>query len=126
MAFATAHTVSLHGALGHLIDVQADVSPGVPGTSLVGRPDPSLHEARDRVRMAISNSGYPWPATKRVTILLSPADLLKRGTHFDLAIALAVLTACGDLQPDALTDTLVIGELTLTGGCAPCPACCRW
>ena len=53
------------------------------------------------VRMAVTNSGFPWPATKRVTILLSPADLLKRGTHFDLAIALAVLTACGDVQPDA-------------------------
>ncbi len=121
MAFATAHTVSLHGALGHLIDVQADVSPGVPGTSLVGRPDPSLHEARDRVRMAVTNSGFPWPATKRVTILLSPADLMKRGTHFDLAIALAVLTACGDVQPDALSDTLVIGELTLTGGLRSVP-----
>jgi magnesium chelatase family protein len=121
MAFATAHTVSLHGALGHLIDVQADVSPGVPGTSLVGRPDPSLQEARDRVRMAVTNSGFPWPATKRVTILLSPADLLKRGTHFDLAIALAVLTACGDVHPDALADTLVIGELTLTGGLRSVP-----
>ena len=86
MAFATAHTVSLHGALGHLIDVQADVSPGVPGTSLVGRPDPALQESRDRVRMAISNSGCAWPATKRVTILLSPADLRKRGTHFDLSM----------------------------------------
>ncbi len=121
MAFATAHTVSLHGALGHLIDVQADVSPGVPGTSLVGRPDPSLQEARDRVRMAVTNSGFPWPATKRVTILLSPADLMKRGTHFDLAIALAVLTACGDVQPDALSDTLAIGELTLTGGLRSVP-----
>ena len=57
MALATAHTVSLHGALGHLIDVQADVSPGSPGTTLVGRPDASLHEARDRCRMAVSNSG---------------------------------------------------------------------
>ena len=121
MAFATAHTVSLHGALGHLIDVQADVSPGVPGTSLVGRPDPSLQEARDRVRMAITNSGFPWPASKRVTILLSPADLLKRGTHFDLAIALAVLTACGDLPQDSLADTLAIGELTLTGGLRSVP-----
>ena len=85
MAFATAHTVSLHGALGHLIDVQADVSPGLVGTTLVGRPDPSLYEARDRVRMAVINSGATWPSTKRVTVLLSPADLMKRGTHFDLS-----------------------------------------
>ena len=79
MPFATAHTVSLHGALGHLIDVQADVSPGQVGTTLVGRPDASLNEARDRCRMAIVNSNLEWPATRRITILLSPADLLKRG-----------------------------------------------
>ncbi|MBO0844561.1 MAG: hypothetical protein J2P22_04000 [Nocardioides sp.] len=86
MALATAHTVSLQGALGHLIDVQADVSPGSPGTVLVGRPDASLHEARDRCRMAVSNSGVLWPATRRVTILLAPSDLVKRGTHFDLTM----------------------------------------
>jgi len=121
MAFATAHTVSLHGALGHLIDVQADVSPGLVGTTLVGRPDPSLSEARDRVRMAVINSGAPWPSTKRVTVLLSPADLMKRGTHFDLAIAVAVLAACGDVRQESLDDTLVIGELTLTGGLRSVP-----
>jgi magnesium chelatase family protein len=121
MAFATAHTVSLHGALGHLIDVQADVSAGMVGTTLVGRPDTSLHEARDRCRMAVANSGAQWPSTRRVTILLSPADLIKRGTHFDLAIALAVLAACGTIPQAALTDTLVIGELTLTGGLRSVP-----
>jgi magnesium chelatase family protein len=121
MALATAHTVSLHGALGHLIDVQADVSPGSPGTTLVGRPDSSLHEARDRCRMAVHNTGVPWPATRRVTILLAPSDIVKRGTHFDLAIALAVLAACGDISQRALSDTLVIGELTLTGGLRSVP-----
>ena len=121
MAFATAHTVSLHGALGHLIDVQADVSPGTVGTTLVGRPDPSLHEARDRVRMAVRNSGGEWPTTRRVTVLLSPADLVKRGTHFDLAIALAVMGACGEVPQPSLADTLVIGELTLTGGLRSVP-----
>ncbi|MCW2842521.1 MAG: Mg chelatase, subunit ChlI, partial [Nocardioides sp.] len=73
MPFATAHTVSLHGALGHLIDVQTDVSPGQVGTTLVGRPDASLNEARDRCRMAIINSHLDWPSTRRITILLSPA-----------------------------------------------------
>ncbi len=121
MALATAHTVSLHGASGHLIDVQADVSPGSPGTTLVGRPDTSLHEARDRCRMAVSNSGVLWPVTRRVTILLAPSDLVKRGTHFDLAIALAVLAACGDITQRSLSDTLVIGELTLTGGLRSVP-----
>src|SRR5262245_40196436 len=121
MALATAHTVALQGASGHLVDVQADVSPGTPGTTLVGRPDSSLHEARDRCRMAVSNSGVLWPATRRVTILLAPSDLVKRGTHFDLAIALAVLAASGDVGQSALDDTLVIGELTLTGGLRSVP-----
>jgi magnesium chelatase family protein len=122
MALATAHTVSLQGALGHLIDVQADVSPGSPGTVLVGRPDGSLHEAKDRCRMAVHNSGVQWPgATRRVTILLAPSDLVKRGTHFDLAIALAILSACGEIGQRALSDTLVIGELTLAGGLRSVP-----
>lgn len=85
MSTATARSVSLHGALGHLIDVQTDVSPGQVGLTLVGRPDASLNESRDRCRMAVTNGGFEWPSTKRITILLSPADLLKRGTHFDLS-----------------------------------------
>jgi len=121
MALATAHTIALQGALGHLIDVQADISPGTPGTTLVGRPDASLNEARDRCRMAVSNSGVLWPATRRVTILLAPSDLVKRGTHFDLAIALAVLAASGEVSQRSLDDTLVIGELTLTGGLRSVP-----
>ena len=87
MPFATAHTVSLHGAVGHLIDVQTDVSPGQVGVTMVGRADTTINEARDRCRMAIINSELDWPSTRRITILLSPADLLKHGTHFDLSIA---------------------------------------
>jgi magnesium chelatase family protein len=71
--------------------------------------------------MAVINSGLGWPSTRRTTILLSPADLLKRGTHFDLAIAVAVLAACGTIPQAALTETLVIGELTLTGGLRSVP-----
>lgn len=121
MAVATARTVSLHGALGHLIDVQTDVSPGQVLTTLVGRPDGSLSEAKDRCRMAIINSGLPWPSTKRITILLSPADLLKRGTHFDLAVAVSVLSAAGHVPTDSLAGAAFIGELTLDGGlrCVP-------
>lgn len=121
MPFATARTVSLHGALGHLIDVQADVSPGQVLTTVVGRADASLHEARDRCRMAIINSELVWPATKRITILLSPADLIKRGSHFDLAIAVAVLAADGRLPRAALDSTALIGELTLDGGLRSVP-----
>jgi magnesium chelatase family protein len=115
MAVATTRTVSLHGAVGHLIDVQSDVSAGQPGLTLVGRPDATLNEARDRCRMAIINSGLTWPTTKRITILLSPADLLKRGTHFDLAIAVSVLAAHGGLPQERLAGTAFIGELTLDG-----------
>jgi magnesium chelatase family protein len=115
MPFATAHTVSLHGAVGHLIDVQSDVSAGQVGVTLVGRPDTTLNEARDRCRMAIVNSGLEWPATRRITILLSPADLLKRGTHFDVAIAVSVLGAAGHIPAASLAATAFIGELTLDG-----------
>ena len=65
---------------------------------MVGRADVALNEAPHRCRMAINNTGLRWPATKRITILLSPSDLPKRGTHFDLAIALAVLAADGQLR----------------------------
>lgn len=117
MAVAAAHCVALRGAVGHLVDVQADVSPGQVGTTLVGRVDAALHEARDRVRMAIENSQLTWPGTtKRVTVLLSPADLPKSGAHFDLAIAVAILAASGEVDPRRLEDTAFIGELTLGGG----------
>lgn len=121
MPFATTRTVALSGALGHLIDVQADVSPGTVGTTVVGRPDVSLNEARDRCRMAVINSGLGWPSTRRTTILLSPADLLKRGTHFDLAIAVAVVAATGGLPLRSLEATAFIGELTLDGGLRSVP-----
>ncbi|NHA01882.1 hypothetical protein G5V59_25630 [Nocardioides sp. W3-2-3] len=85
MPVATTHCVALDGARGHLIDVQADVSPGQATVTVVGRADAALREGVDRVRMAIVNSGLRWPATKRTTILLSPADLQKSGTQFDLS-----------------------------------------
>lgn len=119
MPFATAATVALQGAVGHLVHIQADVSPGQVGTTLVGRPDQTLNEARDRCRMAIINSGLPWPATKRITVLLSPADLRKHGTHYDLGMAVSVLSADGTVAPDALAGCLFVGELTLDGGLRP-------
>lgn len=120
MAFATARTIALNGTLGHTIDVQVDVSAGTVGTTVVGRPDVSLHEARDRCKMAVTNSMLDWPTTRRVTVLLSPANLVKRGTHFDLAIAVGVLAATDRQVPQtALVDTVFIGELTLSGGLRP-------
>jgi magnesium chelatase family protein len=121
MPFATSHTIALSGAVGHLIDVQADVSSGQVATVLVGRPDAALNEARDRCRMAIVNSRLEWPSSRRTTILLSPADLPKRGTHYDLAIAVAVLGAVGLVPPESLCGAVFIGELTLSGGLRSVP-----
>jgi magnesium chelatase family protein len=115
VSHATAHSISLQGAHGHLIDVQADLSDGTVVTAMVGRPDASISEARDRCRAAVVNSGFEWPVTKRVTVLLSPADLRKSGPHFDLAIALAVLGAHGAFEPKTLAGTVFLGELTLDG-----------
>ena len=115
MGWATAHTISLFGATGHLIDVQVDLAQGVVATALVGRPDASVNEARDRCRAAVANSGFVWPATRRVTILLSPADLPKSGPHFDLSIAVAVLSAAGEIPGRALEKVAFVGELTLDG-----------
>lgn len=119
MPFATSHTVALNGALGHLIDVQADVSQGQANVTMVGRADAALREGQERIRMAVINSGLRWPVTKRTTILLSPADLPKSGTHFDLAMAVAVLEADGQLSSGCLHRTAFIGELTLSGGLRP-------
>ncbi|MGH3365146.1 MAG: YifB family Mg chelatase-like AAA ATPase [Nocardioidaceae bacterium] len=115
MGVATARTITLQGASGHVIDVQVDVSQGVVKTAMVGRPDASISEARDRCRAAVTNSGFEWPATRRVTILLSPADLPKRGPHFDLAIAVATLAASGKIPVAALAGVVFVGELTLDG-----------
>ena len=114
--WASTRTVSLQGAVGHVIDVQVDVSQGQIATNLVGRADASINEARDRCRSAIHNSGYEWPTSRRITILLSPADLPKRGPHFDLAIAVAVLAAGrAEFPRGALDDVVLVGELTLDG-----------
>lgn len=118
---ATARTISLQGPVGHLIEVQVHVGDGLVGTSLVGRPDASISEARDRCRSALVTSGLTWPSTRRVTILLSPADLPKRGPHFDLAIAVGVLAASGQVSTPGLADSGLIGELTLDGALRTVP-----
>ena len=118
MAVATAQTVALLGIDGHVLDVEAHLSPGLPYFVLVGLPDTSLSEARDRVRAAVQNSGQTWPA-HRITVNLSPAALPKRGSSFDLAIAAAVLAAAGVLPVAALRGTALLGELGLDGRLRP-------
>jgi magnesium chelatase family protein len=99
---------------GHPVDVEVALAQGLPAFTIVGLPDPSIQEARERVRAAIQSSAEKWPQ-KRVTVNLSPAHLRKAGSSFDLAMALGVLVADGRLQQDRLSKVCVLGELSLDG-----------
>src|SRR5438874_1622217 len=100
---------------GHAVDVEVAVAQGLPAFTIVGLPDPSIQEARERVRAAIQSSSETWPL-KRVTVNLSPAHLRKAGSSFDLAMALGVLAAEGRIAPERLRHICVLGELSLDGG----------
>ncbi|MDH6136980.1 magnesium chelatase family protein [Kitasatospora sp. MAA4] len=118
MAFARTCSVALVGVDGVVVEVQADLEPGVAAFTLVGLPDKALSEARDRVRAAVANSGESWPQRK-LTVGLSPASVPKSGSGFDLAVACAVLAAAERLPPAAIADLLIIGELGLDGRVRP-------
>ena len=120
MALARAYAVGLVGLDGHVVEVEADLAQGLPGLTVIGLPDASLAEARDRVKSAVVNSGQAWPQ-KRITLALSPAALPKRGSGFDLALAAAVLAASRALPADALQDRVLLGELGLNGRVRPIP-----
>lgn len=111
-------SIGLIGLRAHIIQIQAFVSPGLPYFSIIGLPDASLSEARERVKSACQASGFKWPDT-RVTVNMSPAALPKRGSSHDLAIATSVLSAANAIAPDCLANTLVLGELNLDGGVLP-------
>ena len=104
------------GSLAQLVSVEADLTRGLHAFSVVGLADKAVEEARDRVSAAIRHSGYkpPKQQNKRIVLSLSPADLKKEGSHYDLALALAYLIAAGDLAP-LTEETLLIGELALDG-----------
>ena len=114
MALARTHSVALVGVTGYVVEVEADIANGLPGMTLVGLPDTALREARDRIRAAILNSGETWPP-HRITVGLSPASLPKRGSWFDLAMAIGVLAAAGAVPRKAVTGVLFLGELGLDG-----------
>ncbi|MFD3545074.1 YifB family Mg chelatase-like AAA ATPase [Streptomyces sp. NPDC058655] len=118
MGFARACSVALVGVDGVVVEVQADLEPGVAAFTLVGLPDKTLVESRDRVRAALVNSGAPWPQ-KKLTVGLSPASVPKSGAGFDLAVAAAVLGAAEVLDPGAIADLVLIGELGLDGRVRP-------
>lgn len=117
---ACARCVALLGVEGHVVEVEADLAAGLPGTTLIGLPDASLFEARDRVRAAVVNSGFGWPEV-RTTIGLFPAALPKSGSGFDAAVAAAVLAAKGDVPQAALAHRVLLGELALDGRMRPLP-----
>jgi magnesium chelatase family protein len=96
------------------VEVEIDISPGLPQFSTVGLPDVVVRESKDRIKAAIKNSGYRFPPT-HVTVNLAPADIKKEGTGFDLPIAVGILAAEGIIEPDLCRDYLLIGELSLDG-----------
>jgi magnesium chelatase family protein len=106
------------GVNGHVVEVEADIANGLVGMILVGLPDTALREARDRIRAAIVNSGEEWPQRK-ITVGLSPASLPKRGSWFDLAIAIGVLAAAGKVPKAAVDGVMFFGELGLDGRLRP-------
>src|SRR5690554_6568483 len=110
--------VSLVGLAGHVIDIEAHIASALPAFTLVGLPDASLHETRDRVRAAVASSGLSWPA-RRITVNLSPASLPKSGSGTDLAIAMAVLAAARLVDAAPVARTVFIGELGLDGRVRP-------
>lgn len=114
MTLGRSKGISLQGLLGSLIDIEVDIADGIPIYSLLGLPDASLQESRDRVRAALINTGQRWP-NKKVTVSLSPAWLPKSGPGFDCAIALAILVADGTLSQEPFHDTVILGELALDG-----------
>ncbi|WP_419738874.1 YifB family Mg chelatase-like AAA ATPase [Ruegeria sp.] len=115
---ARAHTVAFQGVDARPVEVQCAVSPGLPAFSIVGLPDKAVSEARDRVRSALGAMAIALPS-KRITINLSPADLPKEGSHFDLPIAVALLSALEIIPADAAEGTVALGELSLDGSLVP-------
>ena len=111
---AIAQTVAFEGVEGRLVEVQCSVAPGLPGFSIVGLPDKSVSEARERVRAAFAALSIALPS-RRITVNMSPADLPKEGSHFDLPIALAVLAALEIVPAESLGRVLSLGELALDG-----------
>jgi len=115
---ALAYTVAFEGIEARMVEVQCAVALGIPAFSIVGLPDKAVSEARERVRSALSSMAIALPS-KRITINLSPADLPKIGSHFDLPIAVALLAALEIIPADDAEKTVALGELSLNGNLVP-------
>ena len=117
---ARVETVAYLGLEARTVEVQCQIAPGMPGFHLVGLPDKAVNESRQRVQATLSTLGLALPP-KRITINLSPADLPKEGSHYDLPIALALLAAMGVTDAEQLGDWVAVGELALDGRIVPSP-----
>ncbi|TES92053.1 MAG: ATP-binding protein [Candidatus Cloacimonadota bacterium] len=106
------------GIDAYIVDVETDVSRGIPSFSIVGLPKGAVKESRERVETVVKNMGFSFPP-RRITINLAPADIQKEGTAFDLPIAVSILAATGQINPQRLEDTGVLGELSLLGTLRP-------
>lgn len=115
---AKLNSCSIEGIDGIAIEVEADISNGLPGFQIVGMPEIAVKESKDRVKAAIKNSGYRFPIQK-IVVNLAPADIKKQGTGFDLPIALAILQASEIIQNQAICEYLICGELSLDGRLKP-------
>src|SRR5919106_1078041 len=120
LGVAYAHTVAFSGIDVKPVDVQVQISAGLPAFMIVGLPDKAVGESRERVRSALGALGIGLP-TKRITVNLAPADLPKEGSHFDLPIALAMMVAMGAVAPDAIEGYAALGELALDASIRPVP-----
>lgn len=107
-------SMSLQGLDGYLVDVQVDVSSGLPNFEVVGLPDTTVKESKERVRTAIKNSGFEFQS-RRIVINLAPADTRKEGSFFDLPIAIGILMDFQNIRFQSFDDTIFIGELSLDG-----------
>jgi magnesium chelatase family protein len=106
------------GIDAYLVEVEVDITSGLPTFTTVGLPEAAVKESKERVKSAINNSGYRFPAD-RITVNLAPADIKKEGTGFDLPIALGILAATGIIPQDVLSEYLILGELSLDGQVKP-------
>src|SRR5678815_5517193 len=117
---ATVATVAYLGLEARAVEVQVQLSSGLPRFTIVGLPDKAVAESRERVRAALSSIGLALPR-KRITVNLSPADLPKEGSHYDLPIALCLLAAIGATDAEGLSHYVAVGELSLDGRIAASP-----
>jgi magnesium chelatase family protein len=111
-------SAAVYGIDAHIVEVEVDVSPGMPAFLTVGLPDTAVKESRDRIKAAIKNCGYRFPV-KQITINLAPADIRKEGSCFDLPMALGILAATGLIKSNNINDFVILGELSLDGSLRP-------